>query len=304
MATRAAGASSELRSRAISAPFAIVALTVVVLAGGVGACIHWLLTGDPTWINTFFRYPGALFFLLMASIELGLTLRVWRQFEPQDELGSAWALLVLAASCHTLSAFFAQILGQDSRLNPLVASGPGRDTIGSLREFGVLVGGPLHMVVLAQGLFLVLRTYKRLGLLVTKLTAVDYLLLGAVGAYTVVHLYEVAGILDGSPSFPRLIGWASDPLLSILLVEAVFLRRSVAQAGWGLVSKCWGAFCAAIFLTSLGDVGIWATWRGYLPPSLVAVSWYIWFPASSAYALGPAYQLEALRTARLGLRSS
>jgi hypothetical protein len=281
-----------------------VSLTAALLAIGAVACIHWVSTGNSWWIDTFFRYPGAFFFLLMASLELGLSLRIWRQFEPQETLGAAWALIALAAGCHALSAFFAQILGQGSRVNPLHIAGAPNNMIGSLREFGVLVGGPLHMVVLAQGLFLVLRVYKRLGLLVTKLKAVDYLLLGAVGVYTAIHVYEVAKLFDESAPLSRLIGWASDPLLSILLVEAVFLRRAVAEAGWGLISKCWGAFCAAIFLTSLGDMGIWAVWRGYLPPPWDSVTWYVWFPASAAYALGPAYQVEALRRARRGFQSS
>jgi hypothetical protein len=295
-------AGTAVRAREISFPFVIKVFTAALLGIGSIPCIHWLATGDPSWVNMFFRYPGALFFLLMASLELGLSLRVWREFEPQESLSAAWALLVLAAGCHLLSALFAQILGQDSRLNPVFLGNPQNHTIGSLREFGVLAGGPLHMLVLAQGLFLVLRVYKRLGLLVTRLKVVDYALLGVVAIYTIIHLYEVTRIFDGSPSLSLLIGWASDPLLSILMVEAVFLRRSVAEAGWGLISKCWGAFCIAIILTSLGDMSIWATWRGYLPPSLVAISWYIWFPASAAYALGPAYQMEALRTAQHGLR--
>ncbi|HEY7616204.1 MAG TPA: hypothetical protein VH744_05325 [Terriglobales bacterium] len=299
------GTSLGGRLRAISSPTFILALTAVHLAVGVLACLQWLSTGNPWWVDAFFRYPGALFFLLMASLELALSIRIWREFEAHETLGIAWSLIALSAACHTLSVFFAQILGQGSRLNPLLFSGQGQaaQVIASMREFGVLVGGPLHMLVLAQGLFLVLRVYKRLGLLVARLKLFDYALLGIVGLYTLVHLKEVEAIFHEPASLSRIIGWASDPLLAILVVEAVFLRRSVAEAGWGLISKCWGAFCAAIFLTSLGDMGIWAVWRGYLPPPFDSLTWYLWFPASAAYALGPAYQAEALRTAQFGLRN-
>lgn len=303
MSTPVASARHEVFPREISYPFVIGSLTAALLVVGAVACLQWFSTGNYWWLNAFFQYPGAIFFLLMGSVGLGFSLRIWRQFEPHETLGTAWALITLSAGCHTLNALFAQILGQDSGLNPLSMSGSHGDLIASLREFGVLVGGPIQMLVLAEGLFLVLRAYKRLGLLVTKLKTLDYALLGAVGAYTAIHLYEVAQLLGEPASLSHVIGWASDPLLTILLVEAVFLRRSVADAGWGLLSKCWGAFCAAILITSVGNMGIWAVWKGYLAPPWDSVTWFVWFLASAAYALGPAYHMEALRTARRGPRN-
>ena len=56
------------------------------------------------------------------------------------------------------------------------------------------------------------------------------------------------------------------------------------------------AFAAAIALTALGDIGIWATWNGYLPWPWSSMGWYVWFLASGAYALGPAYQVHAFRS--------
>ena len=70
--------------------------------------------------------------------------------------------------------------------------------------------------------------------------------------------------------------------------------------GWGLIPRCWLAFTAAIFLTSLGDMGLWAVTEGYLPPALVALSWHIWFVAAACFALGPAYQLQAIVQATRG----
>jgi hypothetical protein len=97
-----------------------------------------------------------------------------------------------------------------------------------------------------------------------------------------------------------IISWASDPLLCVLLVEAILIRRSAANLGWGLVSRCWMCFTAAIFLTSVGDIGLWAWSRGYLSHYLEVASWYVWFLASAAYVLGPAYQYQAILRAVRG----
>jgi hypothetical protein len=59
-------------------------------------------------------------------------------------------------------------------------------------------------------------------------------------------------------------------------------------------------FTAAIFLTSVGDIGLWASSKGYLPHFLEVASWYVWFLASAAYALGPAYQSQAMLGAMRG----
>ncbi len=120
------------------------------------------------------------------------------------------------------------------------------------------------MIVLACGLLIVLRVYKRIGLRRQAFGLLDWVLLAVVFAYTARHIYEVLGLIGSTASAYRVVGWSSDPLLSILLLEAVLLRRSVAASGGGLVAHCWGAFCAAIFLTSLGDMGIWAAAQGYL----------------------------------------
>ena len=50
------------------------------------------------------------------------------------------------------------------------------------REFGLLLG-PIHMLLLAVGLGIVLRLYKRLGIL-AALKSVDYFLLALVLAFT------------------------------------------------------------------------------------------------------------------------
>lgn len=131
------------------------------------------------------------------------------------------------------------------------------------------------------------------------------LLLGVVAAYTVDFFATVVlAPYRGEPASgaQRILSWTSDPLLCILLFQAILIRRSVANMGRGLIARCWLSFTAAIFATSVGDIGLWAWSRGYLPEFLQAASWYVWFVASAAYALGPAYQLQAIlhATARSG----
>jgi hypothetical protein len=71
--------------------------------------------------------------------------------------------------------------------------------------------------------------------------------------------------------------------------------------GWGYVSKVWGAFAAGIFLTSLCSLLNWLTAYGLVDWKQTAFVWYLWYPASAAFALAPAYQWEALRTAEARL---
>ena len=99
------------------------------------------------------------------------------------------------------------------------------------------------------------------------------------------------------------LNWITDPLLSCLLVEAVLVRRAVVGMGWGLISKSWGAYTAAIFLTSLAHMLMWADSYGYIRWQVGAIAWYLWFVVTAAYALGPAYQLQASVRAKQQLQA-
>jgi hypothetical protein len=113
-------------------------------------------------------------------------------------------------------------------------------------------------------------------------------------------LGEIASIVRYlGPSYPRptvakAILWSSDPLLSLLLVQAVLIRRSVISVGLGLVSQCWGMYVVAVVTMLAGDASIWATGQGLLSEPLIALSWYIWFFSAAAFASAPAYQLAAM----------
>ena len=45
-----------------------------------------------------------------------------------------------------------------------------------------------------------------------------------------------------------------------------------------------------VFLTAIGDAGIWAAAYGYLPYPWSAAVWFVWLPAAAAFALAPAYR--------------
>jgi hypothetical protein len=157
-----------------------------------------------------------------------------------------------------------------------------------MRTLGLFISGPLQMICLACGLGVVLRVYMRLGYSF-RLKALDWLLVAvSVGS-------AVAGIAQNiiTPSS----GILTDPLLCCLLLQAIVLRRSIAQMGGGLVAACWTSYVVAIFLTALGDVGIGMAAYSLVPTAWLPITWMIWYPAAAAYAIGPAFLSEAVAVA-------
>jgi hypothetical protein len=261
----------------------------------------WQITGDIRWIDVFFKYQGSLFFVICAAAELWLAWTALRQFSPGEPMRAAWMLITVASFYRFTGFLFTQILSVRSYLNPLllISGATDESLFLTCRRFGLIVSGPLHMAVLAAGLFLILRVLRRLGIL-SRPRPLDLLFISCVLAFTVRQAYEIINWLRVTAApydLQKVLNWASDPLLSILLVEAVLIRRPALITGWGLLAKSWQAFAAAIFLTSLGDIGLWATAHDYLPWPYSSVTWYVWFLASAAYVLGPAYQVEACRRA-------
>jgi hypothetical protein len=280
----------------------ILWLTAIHMAVSAVIFIFWRISGDNARIELFFTYQGSIFFIVCAAVELLLAWIAFRQFSQGEPMHAAWMLIMLAALYRFIGYLFSKILNSESYLNPIFLIFGSKDAsfYRTCERFGLLVSGPLNMLVLAAGLYLILRNLNRLGML-SKLRAVDYALITAVAGFTIRQAYEIAEWVRTAPApydLFKVLSWSSDPLLSILLIEAILIRRSAAQAGWGLLAKSWGAFSLGIFLTSLGDIGIWATTNhNYLPWPYSSITWYIWFLASAAFALGPAYQVEACRRA-------
>jgi hypothetical protein len=257
----------------------------------------WSQTGDPNWLHAFFAYPGAPFLVGCSCAQFRLSLQCWQSFSRGDLLRPAWLLIALAAASQLAGGVLTQILASQSNLNPLCffPLALRHAAIQAAGEYGQLFS-PLYMLFLVFGLSYVLKACRQNGML-RGFQAIDVLLLGIVAAYTIDFFATVVFAPHkpapaGTPH--RILSWTSDPLLCILLSQAILIRRSVANMGWGLIARCWLCFTIAIFATSLGDIGLWAWSRGYLPEALQVASWYVWFLASAAYALGPAYQLQAI----------
>lgn len=149
------------------------------------------------------------------------------------------------------------------------------------------------MAFLAAGLARVLTIQRRFRIL-QSLTRGDRVLLAIVVAFTLSQLAIVVPQLGEHPSIGKMLLWLSDPLLALLLAEAILVRRSMSSVGLGLVARCWGMLVLGIVTTSAGDAALWASSHGLLSESLTALSWYIWFVAAAAFASAPAYQLAAM----------
>jgi hypothetical protein len=293
----------NINLKTVSTPIvgSILWLTAVHMAVSALIFIIWRITGDNVLIELFFKYQGSLFFMICAAAEMWLAWNAFGQFSQGEPLRAAWLLITLASLYRFIGYFFSQILGAESYLNPLFLVFGSHDSTFYLRfkNYGIFIAGPLNLAVLAGGLFLILRVLHRLRFL-SRLRLFDYFLIAAVAIFTIRQVYEIMAwirLTQARYDLYKALGWASDPLLSILLIEAILIRRSAIETGHGLLSRSWGAFSLGIFLTSLGDIGIWATSHNYLPWPYSSIAWYVWFLASAAYALGPAYQVEAYRRA-------
>ncbi len=265
---------------------------------GMIAYAHFLATHQYIVLGRYFSVLGTLFFLVMTATEcrLAIVCRSW--FDSDEPMRLAWGMIAGAA--------MARLVGTVLR-----AAGDGYlpwgfwqrlpQTAGAffvnLSQLGLVVGGPVSMAFLAVGLGRVLSIQRRFRL-AGSLTLGDRTLLILVAAFSISQLAINLPLLSNHPSLWTMVLWLSDPLLSILLIEAIMVRRTVIRMGQGLVAKCWSMFVLAIVITSAGDAAIWASSHNLLSEPLTALSWYIWFVAAAAFASGPAYQLAAISLTR------
>jgi hypothetical protein len=229
-----------------------------------------------------------------------------RQFYADEPLHKAWTFIMVASAIRWVGLAVGNWLSAPSYVNPLFYFVRPWDfqAAASLREFGLMVGR-FNMLLLAVGLGIVLRLYKRLGIL-ARLRLIDYWMLALVVGFVLrqgLQIYSLVSHQTAPLTFKAMHLWLTDPALACLLVEAVLLRRAVISMGWGLISKVWGAYTLAIFLTSVAHIGVWAHSYRYITWHVGAVTWYMWFLVTAAYALGPAYQLQASIRARDQLRT-
>jgi len=273
-------------------------LLALHLALGMIAYAHFLVTGRYVVLGWYFSTLGTLFFLVMTAIEccVALICRSW--FDSDEPMRLAWGMIACAALARLGGVLLRAVSdghlpwGYWHQFSQL----PG-GLFTNLSQMGLVVGGPLSMAFLAIGLGRVLGIQRKFHLL-GSLTRADKALLVLVVAFSVSQLFIILPLLGSHPSLGTMLLWLSDPLLSLLLIEAILVRRSVIRMGQGLVAKCWGMFVLAIVVTSAGDAAIWASSHNLLSESITALSWYIWFVAAAAFASAPAYQLAAISLTR------
>jgi hypothetical protein len=261
---------------------------------GMIAYAHFLATGNYAVLGWYFSVLGTLFFLAMTAAEcyLAIVCRSW--FDPDEPMRLAWGMIACAALARLAGVLLRAV--SDGDLPWGFWHWPTQHAGGlflSLSQFGLVVGGPLSMAFLAVGLGRVLGIQRKFHLL-GSLARADQALLLLVVVFSISQLAINLPLLGNHPSLGTILLWMSDPLLSLLLIEAILVRRSVIRMGQGLVAKCWGMYVLAIVITSAGDAAIWAGNHNLLSESMTALSWYIWFVAAAAFASAPAYQLAAI----------
>jgi len=281
-------------------------LSILIVQLAVGACVHayWMSTANERVLRLYFDSFGVPILLLFGSIQALCAVLVFRNFSSHQPLGTAWQYIMLASVCNFIGIIFKHLFSLDAAINPLRYL-PG--TTGQTRIFfanvGTVIGGPIQLILLGAGLYMTIRVYRQLGM-VSKLKIADQVLLGGSLLYSVVVICGVVLAFKDHPervTIERALTWPGDYLLSLLLLEAVFLRRAALNMGWGYISRIWGAFATGIFLASFCSLMNWLMAYGILTWIQVSFVWYLWYGVSAAFALAPVYQWEAVRTAQIRL---
>ena len=275
----------------------VLSVTAAYLGVGLVALAAWLVTGNIDWVVGYFRIPGAVLIMLLTAARFWCCRKVLAQFSQGELMHRAWLYVTASAGIDLSWTVMALILGTDSPLNPLpqsirTAGGP------SFLPIGELMGGTCRFTLLALGLWFALKAYRKSGLM-GRLNYANWLALMAMGVYVALKIRDIGASFAGpAPVWLAIAaGWPVDPFLWLLLAQAMLLYRSARQMGPGWVPRCWNAIAVGVFLVILADAFEWACNWQYLPWQWSAAEWYIWPAAATAFALAPAYQLEAIHRA-------
>jgi hypothetical protein len=275
----------------------------ILLIVGTAAYVSFVITGKYDALVSLFDKLGVTFFMLVSGTEVYFAYRARSLFEPTEEMHGTWTLVLLSAFCRLTGAVLTGVLSKPLPWNPLVALGTFRpERAGAWHDLGIAASGPAAMALMAWGLMRVLFLNRRLGIL-GRLTTLDKSLIGAILAFTALQFIDIGGVLFGDRGRLSMIQsfmWLSDPLLALLLIQAVSIRRSVLNMGHGLVARCWGMMALGVAFTSAGDAVMWAETHGFIPVAMQPLEWFIWFFAVTAFASAPCYQVEAAREAHAG----
>ena len=235
----------------------------------------------------------------MAAVDLWLCVAVWRSFPAGAPLRSTWMLLMCAAAARAVSGVLTEFLGANWALNPLLWSEqPRTGLIGQIRQAALIAGGPIRLALLAAALLAVLRILRKYGF-TAQPTFGDWAVSGIVCMFALARFGEAcAASLAGRPIGQEdWISLTGLPILCVLSLEAMMLRRSMARMGNGLIARGWVALGYGILLTVTGEVVLWVLphYSETLPMAMACA--VLPLTIGSVFALVPAYQLVAQRRA-------
>jgi hypothetical protein len=208
-------------------------------------------------------------------------------------------LFALAAVVQIAPSALAAILGTVSLLNGAAWMGyASPEWMDRLQRFASLAGGPLRLALLAAAMQALLRILRKFGFL-ARPRAADRAVFGLFCLFTLCRFCEAgAASLAGRPiGTGEWISLAGLPILCVLFLEAMALRRAVARMGNGLVARGWMALVWAVLLTGAGEAALWAI--PHYPQSLPLAMFgaLIEISAAAAFALVPACLVAAQRHA-------
>lgn len=259
---------------------------ILFLSIGLALWLQWLAGGSLSPLVGYTRYVGDFYLISCAGVELYFSVFAWRQFSREQPMWLAWGFMAAGSGARFSGTILAHWIAAEGRA----------------RDIGIMLAGPFALFLLALALAVVLNVYHGMGWR-APLKAVDGFAIFAIALFTARQVWEVIVIVGGRPRSPAAgVNWATDPLLCILLVEALLLWRRAAAMKGGYVASCWQAYSVAIAITALGNAGLWVTNWNYLPWPWSSITWFVWFPAAAAFAIGPACQFEAIRYLRKGRR--
>ncbi len=275
----------------------------VMLTIGLPAYGHYLITGSFDFLVLFFQHAGAAFFLCVTATAAYFAYRVRTQFDSSEPMHLTWSMVFLSSCCQFAGLTCSQVLSVNIVWNPLVWLGPfDAWRASALRDVGLVISSPVAFLLLAGGLSRVLVLKRRLEL-VGALTTGDRIFIAAILIFTASQFGEMGRMLAHNRSAinaTQVLLWFTDPLLAVLLIQAVSIRRLVVHLGDGLVARCWWMMAAGVAFTSAGNAFMWIENYGLISPVLYPVGWFLWFLPVTAFACAPCYQLEAMRQAHEG----
>src|ERR1035437_6121527 len=167
----------------------------------------------------------------MAGVELWLCLVVLRSFPAGAPLRSAWMLITLAAAARAASGVLGQLRGTNWLLSPLVWTDHARSgLIEQIRHSTLIADGPVRLALLAAAMLAVLRVLGKFGFRVRP-SATDWAMSGIVCLFTLCRFGEAcaASLAGQQIGLENWISLAGLPILCVLFMEAMLLRRSVVD---------------------------------------------------------------------------